>query len=238
MFIFRPRVSELPPIWECRFLIQRGSHDVCSQKQDGCGGGGEVSVRLSLLLEVEPTLGSTSVKDALVCYKRWARKETCQDKSWVTLTFLSQHSFSMPEAGWVFPSPSPGPWLNFSGCHRQSNLRKASKRLWALRSDTESDQDESELINIPITSLWFTLVWSISTRLKWLSLSRSHLKSPKRVTGVGEGAWAERWAPRPPTWPPSSGQRAKAGEALHDACFETVPDWKTRPRRHVNVPSL
>lgn len=51
---------------------------------------------------------------------------------WLSPTFLSWHLFSMPEAGGVLPSQTSNlttPWLTFSGCHRQSHLRKPSKRL-------------------------------------------------------------------------------------------------------------
>lgn len=110
----------------------------------------------------------------------------CLNTSQVTPTILSWHLFSAPAARRVWFSQRSiltERWLNCSGCHRQSDLRKTSQRLQALRLNTESDQDESKLINISIISVWFTLAGAISKRLKWFSLLCIHLRSWKKVLG-------------------------------------------------------
>lgn len=75
------------------------------------------------------------------CSQLWKRSfdlftnpelEMCPNNSQVTLPFLSWHLFSAPAARGVWLSQRNSltePWLNFSGCHKQSDLRKTPKRL-------------------------------------------------------------------------------------------------------------
>lgn len=53
----------------------------------------------------KPAFGPNSKKKSLVYYKLWTRKEMCQKNSWVILTFVSWHLFSVPEAGGGFAVP-------------------------------------------------------------------------------------------------------------------------------------
>lgn len=100
--------------------------------------------------------------------------------------------------------------LNSSACHRQSHRSGASRGPLAWRSEAESDQDESELINISTRALGLTLARAISERLEGLA--------SEWMTGCGRGKVSGAPAPR---------SRVRGPRKVSTTCFD-FPNGKTR----------